>query len=78
LLHVSRFAMVDLLDLNDDDRLAYYYVSFWFKTYRTTLDLFGEILSLHIVVLKDEITQIDESRAIDEADPSTRRRRIHK
>jgi hypothetical protein len=70
--------MVDLLDLNDDDRLSYYYVSFWFKTYRTTLDLFGEILSLHIVVLKDEITQIDESRAIDEADPSTRRRRIHK
>jgi len=78
LLHVSRCAMVDLLDLNDDDRLVHYYVSFWFKTYRTTLDLFGETLSLHIVVLKDEITQINESCAIDEADPSTRRRRRHK
>ena len=70
--------MINLHDLDDDDGLSHYYVFFWFKTCRTTLYLFGKTLSLYDVVSKDETTKIDESRDIDEADPSTRRSRRHR
>jgi hypothetical protein len=41
----------------------------------TTLDMFGEIICLDDVVLKDEMTHIPRSLAIDEADSSTPRHR---
>jgi hypothetical protein len=41
----------------------------------TTLDMFGEIICLDDAVLKDEMTHIPRSLAIDEADSSTSRHR---
>jgi len=64
--------VTNLCDLDNDDRLAYYYVFSRFKTYRTTLDLLGETLSQYDVVLEDEIIKIDVSHTIDEVGPYTR------
>jgi len=80
LLYDGRCAATNLRDLNDDDDdgLACYYVSSWFETCRTTLDLLGETLSLDDVVSNDETTHIGESRVIDEADLSSCRRKRHR
>jgi hypothetical protein len=72
LLHDGWCVAADLRDL-DDDRFARYYAFSWFETYRTTLNLLGETLSLN-----DETIQTGGSRAIDETGLSTRRRKKHR
>jgi len=69
--------VVDFYNFNGDDKFIFYYASFWFKIYRTILNLLGETLSLDDFVSKYETTQTGESRVINETDPSTRCHRRH-
>jgi hypothetical protein len=78
LLPDGRRVTADLRDLDDDDGLARYYVSFLLEICHTTLDLLGETLSLNDIILGDETTQLGESRAINEAGLSTRHRIRHR
>jgi len=78
LLHDSRRTATNLRGDDDDDGLAYCYVSSWFKTYRTTLNLLEKTSSLDDIVLEDETTQTSESRAIDEIGSSARHHSRHK
>lgn len=60
--------MVDLHDLDDDDELSYYYVSFWLKTCHIILELLRKTLNLDDVVSKDKTIQTNESHAFDKTD----------